>query len=384
MKKTILILLFVGMFSAAYPQAKESFAVQSAKNLSDLPIKDIVKGRFGENLAIGIANQWRLNESLSGEIARREFDYITPTNDFKQSYVHPDFDTWRWAFPDNWIKYAAANNIRLRMHGPISPQCSRWAMDDSRTPAELSRMMEEYMTQLCIHYGNCPEIGWMDVVNETIVAEKQFDSLNGMLHQGDWFGPRAGDSVWQNPWTIIGFDENSALHVPLYIDKAFEIADKYAPKLKKIINQDGRFEEKVWEKMKQLVVYLRGKGHTVDGLGWQAHIETGWELVPGNLERLDNFITWCHKNRLEFHITEMNVWIKDGDVSKEKQQADTYGAIFSTLLKHTREGKVRVNFWSVRDVDNYEPEWMGCLWRNDGSPRPAYDRIKKELIDFRP
>ena len=136
--------------------------------------------------------------------------------------------------------------------------------------------------------------------------------------------------------------------------------------------------------MKQLVVYLRGKGHTVDGLGWQAHIETGWELVPGNLERLDNFITWCHKNRLEFHITEMNVWIKDGDVSKEKQQADTYGAIFSTLLKHTREGKVRVNFWSVRDVDNYEPEWMGCLWRNDGSPRPAYDRIKKELIDFRP
>lgn len=46
---------------------------------------------------------------------------------------------------------------------------------------------------------------------------------------GDWFGPREGTDKWENPWTILGYDEESELRVPLYIDKAFEIANKYAP-----------------------------------------------------------------------------------------------------------------------------------------------------------
>lgn len=88
---------------------------------------------------------------------------------------------------------------------------------------------------------------------------------------------------------------------------AFEISNKYAPNVKQIINQHGDFEENVWSRMKDLVKYLRSKGRRVDGIGWQAHIDTGWEKVPGNLKRLDNFISWCHNNNLEFHITKLNI-----------------------------------------------------------------------------
>ena len=150
--------------------------------------------------------------------------------------------------------------------------------EDNRTPEELTRMLEEYMTQLCIRYANQPNVQWIDVVNETIAKENVKDPVFGDQKRGEWFGARQGTSLWENPWTIIGFDEESEIHTPLYINKAFEIATQYAPSgVKLIINQHGNFEEVVWERMKKLVSYLREKGYRVDGLGWQAHIDTGWE-----------------------------------------------------------------------------------------------------------
>ena len=350
--------------------------------LMRLPIKEIVTNYYNGNFYIGTANHGKLIYELSGRIAAREFDYMTPANDFKQSYIHPTYDSWRWELPDNWITYAKDKKIRLRLHSPISPQCSKWVKEDNRTPEELTRMLEEYMTQLCIRYANQPNVQWIDVVNETIAKENVKDPVFGDQKRGEWFGARQGTSLWENPWTIIGFDEESEIRTPLYINKAFEIATQYAPSgVKLIINQHGNFEEVVWERMKKLVSYLREKGYRVDGLGWQAHIDTGWEKIPGNVERLDKFISWCHQHSLEFHITEMNVWIKDGDTTRETEQAETYGKVTSTLLKHVHEGVVGISFWNVRDEDTPNEKWMGCLWDNAGRARPGYERIKQELIN---
>ena len=45
------------------------------------------------------------------------------------------------------------------------------------------------MTQLCVRYGNQPNVRWMDVVNETIAKENVNDPVfghrreeNGLLH----------------------------------------------------------------------------------------------------------------------------------------------------------------------------------------------------------
>lgn len=349
-----------------------------------LTLKDIADKYYKGNLFIGTANHGKLIGELSGNIALKEYDYMTPSNDFKQTYIHPTPDKWKWDLPDTWIRYAQENKIRLRLHSPVSPQCSKWVKEDNRTAAELSQMLTEYMTELCKRYANKTNVVWMDVVNETIAKEDVKDPVFGLQKKGDWFSARQGTDLWENPWTIIGYDENSPIRTPLYIDKAFEISNQYAPGIKQIINQHGNFEPEVWEKMKQLVGYLREKGRRVDGVGWQAHIDTGWEQEVGNLERLDGFITWCHENQLEFHITEMNVWIKDGDAGKEQAQAETYAKVAATLFKHTSTGKTGINFWNVRDEDTANPNWMGCLWRNDGSTRPAYRRIKEELYKYIP
>ncbi len=349
--------------------------------LLKLPIKDIVDELYDENFFIGTANHEKLIGTLSDEIALREFDYFTPSNDFKQAYIHPIFDSWRWDKCNRWIDHATNNDAILRLHAPISPQCSKWAQEDTRTAEEMTQMLNEYMTALCKRYNGTDLVKWLDVVNETIATQNIDDPLYGNVKAGEWFGPRQGTEKWQNPWPIIGYDEASTLRVPLYIDMAFAISNEYAPNIKQIINQHGDFEEVVWKRMKELVSYLESKGRRIDGIGWQAHIDTGWEKQEGYVERLDEFIKWCHSKRMEFHITEMNVWIRDGDVNKESAQTDTYEAVLNTLLKNRHTGVVCLNFWNVRDEDCGNPDWMGCIWRNDGTARPAYEMIKKRLIE---
>lgn len=354
----------------------------SALQAKDPTIREIVDKYYnGKNLYIGSAGHEASISLLSGKILDKEFSYVTPSNDFKQTTVHPVFNKWFWDKPDHWIKHAKEVNQVIRLHAPISPQCSKWVKEDNRTADELSKMLDEYVIALCSRYNNSPGVKWIDVVNETIAVEDKEDPLGNVV-AGEWFGPRFGTDKWENPWPKIGFDEKSDIKVPLYIDRAFELANKYAPNLKYVINEHGAFEENVWQKMRLLVHYLRDvKGRKVDAIGWQAHIDMGWEKIPGNLKRLSDFADWCHQNNLEFHVTEMNVWLRDGNEGKYKEQADTYEAIFNCLLPKLKTGTIGINFWNVIDKDIPNSKWSGTLWDDNGKPRPAYFRIKQALIN---
>ncbi len=348
-----------------------------------LPIKEIVERYYSKNVYVGISASYRDLDKIEGEILAREFSYVTPDNDFKQSYIHPVADQWRWDRGDGWAKYAKESGTLMRLHAPISPQSSKWVKEDDRTAEELSQMLDEYMIALCKRYNKSSNVVWLDVVNETIAKDNQKDSLGDVV-RGGWFAAREGTDKWENPWTKMGYDAESELRVPLYIDRAFELSNKYAPKLKQIINQHGNFEEEVWNKtMRGLVKYLReDKGRRLDGLGWQAHIDAGWEKVEGNLERLGNFIDWCHANDLEFHITEMNVWIR-GEKSAEAFAAQdaTYRAVAEVLLSRYKSGVVGLSFWGIRDENVPNKDLAGCLWNDDGTIKNAYNVIKEVLIE---
>lgn len=348
-------------------------------NAQEMSIKQIVQTYYANKpLYVGASGDWKSFGLQSIEILDREFSYATPANDFKQPYIHPDPYTWKWIKSDDWITHCATTNQILRLHSPISPQCSDWAEDDTRTAAELLQNEQEYLTELYKRYGNEPCVQWLDVVNETIVTNKITDPL-GNQYPGDWFGPRAGIGKWENPWPTIGIDNTTSLKVPLYIDKAFELADKFAPTKKHIINQHGDFQDIEWEKIKLLVNYLRNRNRKVDGIGWQAHINLGWEKTAGNLSRLSSFVDWCHQNNLEFHITEFNVW--DPSNSNRQGQADTFGAIVQLLLSKLKTGTIGINFWGIKDEDTGNPTWYGTLWDNTGTPKLAYNRVKQELIN---
>lgn len=328
-------------------------------------LRDLVAEKFPDrNFYLGAATHYKLFGTKTIDLLDREFSYITPANDFKQTSVHPKPGQWSWTAADAWVEHCRRNGQVMRLHAPISPQCSKWVKSDERTGEELAVMLDEYLTALCMKYNTVPRIRWLDVVNETIDKK-----------DGDWFGPRPGTDKWENPWPKMGFDDNHELKPPIYIKKAFEIANRYATNMKLIINQHGALEPFVWEKMKALVGYLRDNNLKVDGLGWQAHIDLGWEKVPDNMERLAEIVQWCHANGLEFHITEFNVWLKEDHAGKWEEQAKTFASISKVLLDHSRTGKVGINFWQIRASETPNQQWDGCIFDEEWEAKPAYDSL---------
>lgn len=343
------------------------FLVQGT--FAQLPLRHIAEANYTHNqFMIGSSSGTPQMSTQSQVILDREYNYVTPTNEFKQPYIHPNpGPEYRWERCDEWVSSCKKNGQVIRMHSPISPQCSDYVQDDTRTGKELATIMTEYMTALCKRYNGVEHILWMDVVNETIDKE------------GAWFGPKPGIDAWENPWTQIGFDNSVDLSPPIYIDSAFAIANLYAPNIKQMINQHGAFEELTWTKMKELVAYLRNKGRRIDGIGWQAHIDLGWEKIPGNMERLSNMIDWCHANDLAFHITEFNVWLKGANTGKFNEQAETFGKIVELVRLKSNNGPTGINFWQVSNIDSKHHERDGSLFDSKHQPKAAYYAVHKAL-----
>ena len=97
--------------------------------------------------------------------------------------------------------------------------------------------MNEYFTEQCKRYNGHPNVLWMDVVNETVERN------------GEWFGPKKGVDQWENPWTIIGF-ENDPNKTPKYIVKAFELQMNMLQMSVLYIINMGVWK-KMWKKLKK-------------------------------------------------------------------------------------------------------------------------------------
>jgi endo-1,4-beta-xylanase len=334
-------------------------------------LRDIVAEKYpGGNVFIGatIGARQVQEGGIDLRILNREFSYTTPENDFKQSTIHPvPGNDWKWEKADLYLANCAVNRQLVRIHGPVSPQVSKWALDDARTPDELRPMLTEFLTALYRRYNGHPCIRWVDVVNETV------------LKDGSWFGPKPGVEYWENPWTILGFDTDKN-RTPLYIRMAFALAAEYAPQLKLVYNQHTQFERPAMEKVKETILYLRDKGLRVDALGWQAHIPLGWEKVPGNVEYLSETISWAHARQLEFHVTEFNVELpKTAGPGEEEQTAETFAAVLRTLLEHRDTGVVGWNCWHVRDYLVRGKVRTVLPFDGTGAPKPAYYAMQRLL-----
>ncbi|HKJ78845.1 MAG TPA: endo-1,4-beta-xylanase, partial [Prolixibacteraceae bacterium] len=238
-------------------------------------LREIIADKYQDRIMLigGTTGAWALG-TPTGKIMDREFNYVTPENDFKQSYIHPDngSNSWNWNRPDAWKSHVVVNDQVLRMHGPVSPQCSNWAKSDNRTPQQLETNMRAYMEEQCKRYNAQPNFEYLDVINEVVV-------------NGTWHKNKEGTD-WEMPWFIIGQD-NDKNKTPLFIKYAFEIANEHAPDLKLVINQhEGTINKLSWDLIFETVQYLRDKNLRVDGIGWQAHVGVGWEEIEGQQQAL--------------------------------------------------------------------------------------------------
>lgn len=325
------------------------------------------------NLLIGATLNYHELNTIKEELFRKDFKYLTPANAAKQSKVHPEPDVWHWRQIDDFMDFSKKHNLQVRIHGPISPQASKWAKEDHRTPKELETNMIEFATASAKKFNSEPNVKWMDVVNETISPK------------GKWFGPKAGVNHWENPWLKMGLDENG---YPLYILKAFEIATKHATNIKLVYNHNFGMQTKMWDKVKETILYVRSKGYRVDGVGWQAHIllspatKAIAENTDEELKKLSELIDWAHKNNLEFHITELDYFIKDPTKLHQglKKQAEVYQKLINVLKEKTKTGVVTLNLWDmgVRTKKGKEGAFQS-IYNSEFKPTPAYNVIKSGM-----
>ncbi len=340
------------------------------------------------------------------DVARRfiaDFSYETPENNFKSAQLQPYVSTvWNFTPAQYHIDAARKYDFVIRSHGPISPQCSPWAREQGRTPEELEQLLETYMERLSIELEKSSDVVlWMDVVNETLTGGVQGggtgydDKSEGIVYQPtDWFGPRQDDLGWENPWTILGFEtltcNGEPFEIPRYIRKAFEIANEHAPSVKKIYNEHGDMSSvEPWEKIRKAVLALRESGVRVDGIGWQAHVGVGWENQNNGVQHLQDMITWCYENDLEFHITELDVAINGyGEQEMNRalleatrnEQAATMCSILDVMLKNMGKGAVGVNFWGMKDRGGNGQPTFAALFSENCEPNEAYFRVKEHLL----
>ena len=410
MKKSIVLITSVLLFflvvktNANQPSGDEQ--------LQQLTIRQILATYFPNGVFyFGASSQkeYWTNPSEISNFYFNEFSYNTPENSFKQATVYNNSgtakDVWKSGEYQFFIKQARKHNQLLRAHGPISPQCNKWVREDNRTPAELDDMLSRFMTQLSKEVeANKDVVKWLDVVNETVTGSNQ----KGIGYFGektedvvvykpeDWFGPRKGIEAWENPWTKLGFEKVTAngqdFEIPKYIIKAFEIANKYAPGVKLIWNDHCRMDNaNSYDKIKKSILYLRSKGLRVDGIGWQSHVELGWEKNANSIKNLENLIDWCYQNKLEFHITELDVMVSKQKGSEtidtialestRKEQAATYAAIVTTMLKKVNKGATAINVWTMTDHFHKGKTFAG-LFDEKGNSNPAYFEVKKLLLHF--
>lgn len=335
----------------------------------------ISNATYSENeLLVGATLNHSELSSKKGELFLKDFKYLTTANAAKQTRIHPTPDTWNWKLVEEFIDYANKNNLIVRLHGPISPQASKWVKQDHRTPEELEIMLIEFATAFAKRFNNEPSVQWMDVVNETILAD------------GTWFGPKKGTDKWENPWLKMGLDENG---FPLYILKAFEIANEHATNLKLVYNQNVGMEDKMWDKVKETVLYLRSKGYRVDGIGWQAHLLLGAKRkdfvdnIDESMEKLSDLIDWAQANNLEFHVTELDYLVKDESKLNTERviQKVVYQKLVDVLKAKSKNGLVTLNLWDVgvrykKGAGNFQ-----SIYDENFNPTPAYDVIKKAISE---
>ena len=301
-----------------------------------------------------------------------DFNFLTPANAAKQARLHPRPGIWQWDRIENFLQFAKNNDLTVRIHGPVSPQASKWAKEDHRTADELENVMVNFMTQTAKRYNEESNVKYMDVVNETI------------LPNGKWFGPRKGTHLWENPWLKMGLDENG---YPNYIVRAFEIATANAPNVKLVYNQNGGMQSAMWERLKETVLYLRSKGLRVDGIGWQGHLNLSrstLQFIENSdhaLNELSKLIDWAHANNLDFHVTELDYRVNDmTNLSEELEfQAELYEKIIKVLQSKVNSGIVTLNLWDIGERLKKPSTFFQSIYDKDLNPTPAYQIIKKAL-----
>ncbi len=368
----------------------------------NMTLRQIVGKNFqNTNFVIGTSVQYQyLTNSTLYPVYSSEFGAASPDSVFSQLVVYPTLGGgWFGDKYRNFFKDARRQSQQLKANSSISAVCSNGVKKDDVSAEELELTMNHYIKTIATEIeANKDVVKWMEVVADAIAVT----NVKGMGYNrssltntetyaaGNFLGPVAGTSTAELPWSFMGFEtitvQGVPFEMPVYIAKAFTLANQHAPNVKKLFVQEmDEMNPMIWNNVKKTILALRAKGIKVDGLGWKGSVTMGWEKNIDNLQQLSLLVDWCYLNNVEFYITGLEVKVSSiaDDLDKvgktRQEQADTFDSIVNIMS--TKAGKGAFGIWfGLFNGQSVNGQTMGNLFDMSGEKTTAYSSVSSILL----
>ncbi|GAB3106844.1 endo-1,4-beta-xylanase [Streptomyces calidiresistens] len=294
------------------------------------------------------------------KILGKQFNSVSPENQMKWDFIHPERDRYRFEETDAIIDFAERHRQVVRGHTLLwHSQNPEWLEEGDFTADELREILRDHITTVVGRYAG--RIQQWDVANEIFDEEGQL---------------RTRENIWIRE---LG---------PGIVADAFRWAHEADPEAKLFFNDYN--VESVNAKSDAyyaLVQELLAEGVPVHGFAVQGHLSTRYGF-PGDLERnLQRF----DELGLETAVTELDVRMDlpaSGRPTKAQlvQQAEYYDRALSACL--AVEGCNSFTIWGF--TDKYS--WVPTFFEGEGSAtvmtenfvrKPAFFALRDTLREAR-
>jgi len=120
-----------------------------------------IKDAYKKHFLIGTAGDLPGNYSDQEiDLAKENFNIVTPENCMKPALVHPGENTWRFDRPDALVKWCADNNIAIHGHTLVwHAQTNNWFFRDGDKATVTQRLKDHISTLVGRYKGENPELG---------------------------------------------------------------------------------------------------------------------------------------------------------------------------------------------------------------------------------
>lgn len=287
---------------------------------------------------------------------RTEFDSVSPENQMKWEFIHPEQDTYRFGPADAIVEFAEKNDQVVRGHTLMwHSQNPDWLENGDFTDAELRQILKDHITTVVGRYAG--RIHQWDVANEI------FDGSGAL---------RTEENIWLRR---LG---------PDIIADAFRWAHEADPQAQLFFNDWG--VESINAKSDayyDLITSLLDQGVPVHGFSVQGHLSIQFGF-PGSLQaNLQRFADLG----LYTAVTELDVRMVLGEdgtptAAQLARQADYYGRMLDACLAVSTCNSFTV--WGFNDKYSWVPVFFpnqgaATLMFEDYRRKPAYYTLQNTL-----
>ncbi len=345
--------------------------VSTNRTTEDISLKKIFKNDFLIGTALNTP-QIEGRDAGAAVLIPQQFNSITPENIMKCAEIHPQWDKYNFNLADKFVAYGQKHNMfiighTLIWHSQLSPFVNNIQSSDS-----LLLFITNHINTIAGRYAG--KVNSWDVLNEAL-------NEDGTLRKSI-FLEKLGEG---------------------YIQKAFELAAKAAPKAELYYNDYNIEQPQKRAGAIALIKKLQANGTRIDGVGIQGH----WSINGLPLQDIENSIIEFAALGLKVSFTELDItvlpnpWdLKGAEVSQNFENspymnpypkglpdsmqiklAKGYEALFKIFLKH-KDKIERVTFWGVNDGQSWLNNWpirgrtnYPLLFDRDFKTKPAFDKV---------